>query len=348
MRIKLDKIASSTRNIPLDKEVQISPDIISQEGYIVAAKVLARKDIYNELEDVHGRMLKIQEGDYIAGVLGSRKALRGYAGYVPETINVGDILELLNLGGVIGKCNSQSESIGSAIPVEILGAVLTFPSIEERIGIPAHIGKGSIPWSESLAYSPPIIFVSGTCMHTGKTTACSEIIRELTHRGHRVAGAKLTGVSLLRDSLRMQDCGAIKSFNFTDAGLASTGDKHVVKVAKGIIQALAKWEPSVIVAELGDGIAGEYGVCEILKDAELMSFAKAHVLCASDPVASFGAKHFFKEQFNQDITVMTGPVTDNDVGINYISNHLGIPSWNARLSHKQMTDFLEKKVFESA
>lgn len=344
MRIHLDKIASSTRNANIVWDVQVSDRVIAEEGYIVAARVLARKDHYNELEDIHGRMVKIQDGDIIAGVLGARKALRGYAGHVPSEIKAGDRLSLLNLGGLIGKCETSADGMGAPIPVEILGSILSFPSIEERVGIPAHIRKGPVEWTDKVGPSAPVVYVSGTCMHTGKTTACVEVIRELSHRGYRVAAAKLTGVSLLRDTLQMEDCGAVKSFNFTDAGVASTTNIPILPIASGILKALQAWEPDVIVAELGDGLAGEYGVSTILKDPELMSIGKAHLLCASDPVAAWGAVQFFKEQFNQELTVISGPVTDNDVGKNFIEKSLDLPAWNARTDYKQMVDALERKL----
>ena len=59
-------------------------------------------------------------------------------------------------------------------------------------------------------------------MNAGKTFACGEIIRYLARRGNAVCGAKLTGVSLLRDTLSMVDRGAVKSLSFTDAGVVST------------------------------------------------------------------------------------------------------------------------------
>ena len=344
MRIHLDKIASSTRNANLVPDVQVSENIVAEEGYIVAAKVLARKDHYNELEDVHGRMVKIQDGDIIAGVLGARKALRGYAGHVPTEIKIGDQLSLLNLGGLIGKCETSAEGMGAPIPVEILGSILSFPSFEERVGIPANIKKGPVAWTETVGPSAPVIYVSGTCMHTGKTTSCVEIIRELSHRGYRVAAAKLTGVSLLRDTLQMEDCGAVKSFNFTDAGVASTTNIPVLPIAGGILKALQSWEPDVIVAELGDGLAGEYGVSTILKNDELMALGKAHVLCASDPVAAWGAVRFFREQFHQEITIISGPVTDNDVGKNFVEKSLELPALNSRTNYKAIVDILVKRL----
>jgi hypothetical protein len=344
VRIRLDKIASSTRNAKLSWDVQLSSDIVAEEGYVIAARVLVRKDHYNQLEDVHGRMVKIQDDDLIAGVLGARRALRGFAGYVPSSVHVGDRLSILNLGGVIGTCVSSSDEVGDPIPVEVLGAVLTFPSIEERIGVPAHIRNGPVPLVDEIGPSAPVIYVSGTCMNTGKTTACAEIIRELNHRGYRVGAAKLTGVSLLRDTMQMEDCGAVKGFNFTDAGVISTAGAQVIPVAKGILRALQAWYPNVIVAELGDGLAGEYGVATILENEELMSIGCAHVLCASDPVAAWGGARFFQERFGREIALVTGPATDNDIGSNYIRRSLGIPAWNARVGHKELVDLLEMRL----
>ncbi|MFH1263894.1 MAG: hypothetical protein V1495_10700 [Pseudomonadota bacterium] len=345
MRVRLDKIASSTRNANINADARLSPEIIAQEGYVVAVKVLSRKNVYNELESPQGRLVKIKDGDIIAGVLGARKALRGYAGYVPEKIAAGDRLNILNMGGVIGKCVTASGEVGDPFPVEILGSILTFPSIEERIGVPAHIRKGPVAWVDSVGGCPPVLYVSGTCMSTGKTTACAEIIRELTHRGYRVAAAKVTGVSLLRDTLAMEDCGAVKSFNFTDAGVASTTNTdEVLPIARGILKELKNWDPSVLVVELGDGIAGEYGVATILKDPELMSYGAAHVVCASDPVAAWGALRFFEDKFARQIAVMTGPVTDNEVGRDYVQRSLGLPAWNARSDHTRLVDLLETRI----
>src|SRR5205823_1099115 len=100
----------------------------------------------------------------------------------------------------------------------------TFPFLGERQGIPATIKANAIPWATTLEKSAPIVYVAGTCMNAGKTFACGEVIRYLTRKGYRVCGAKLTGVSLLRDTLSMVDRGAIKSLSFNDAGVVSTTD----------------------------------------------------------------------------------------------------------------------------
>ena len=57
-------------------------------------------------------------------------------------------------------------------------------------------------------------------------------------------------------------------------------------MAHALIQHLAEAGAEVIVAELGDGILGDYGVAPILADRELMAPA-AIAVCANDPVAAW-------------------------------------------------------------
>lgn len=345
MKVTLDKIASTTRNAKLPREVLLSEDIPAKEGMVLAVRVKGTKTVYNQLEDCHGRMIGLNDGDVIAAVLGTRRALRGYAGTVPAEVKVGDHLDILNLGGVIGKCTSVNIELGKPLQAEVLGQILDFPHLGERHGVPATITTGAVPWADSLEKSVPIIYVSGTCMNAGKTYACGEIIRYLAKKGHRVCAAKLTGVSLLRDTLSMMDRGALKSLSFTDAGVVSTTGAVSVPVAKGLVNALNKEEPDVLVIELGDGILGEYGVQEILHDDELMGAAAANVLCANDPVAAWGAVELFHNRFKRTVDVISGPATDNAVGKDFIETKIGVAALNARIECEKLGAFVEQKVF---
>ena len=88
--------------------------------------------------------------------------------------------------------------------------------------------------------------------------------------------------------------------------------------------------PDVIVAELGDGILGEYGVQDILRAPDLMSLGAAYIMAAPDPVACWGAQRLMRDEFHLPITAITGPATDNEVGRSYIADELGLPAHNAR------------------
>lgn len=345
MRIVLDKVASTTRNARIGREVVLSDKITSQEGYILAVKILEDKNTYNQIELVEGRMAKVCKNDLIAGVLGERRALRGYTGVVPASLRVGEIIHVLNLGGVLGKCTSVNPDLGKPFDAEVLGAVLMFPSFDDRIGVPAHIRINAVPPRPLLGPEcPPLVVVAGTCMSTGKTTAACEIIKTLSHKGLRVGAAKVTGVSLLRDTLEMEDFGAVKSLNFTAAGVVSTtSNTSVVSVAKGLLAELAKSKIDVIVVELGDGILGEYGVQDILRDDDFMGRATVQIMAAGDPVSAWGATEQFKT-LRRRIDVLTGPATDNGVGVSYISRDLGLPAFNARTDGARLGEFVFQKL----
>ncbi|HXE56747.1 MAG TPA: hypothetical protein VNK43_01995 [Gemmatimonadales bacterium] len=328
-RIRLDRIASSTRNARLSSEVILGPHIVAEEGYVLAVRILDDKSTYNTVEDLSGRMVSLRAGDVLAGTLGSRRALRGYAGVVPARIAVGDVLHVLNLGGILGRCTSANPDIGPPFRAEVLGAVLAFPELGDRIGRPAHIRDHAVPPAARLEVAVPVVYVAGTCMNAGKTVAATELVRGLARSGLRVAAAKLTGVSLMRDSLSMLDAGAAAALTFNDAGAASTRAGMTVPVAKGILNRLAAARPDVIVAELGDGILGEYGVQDILRDGELAAAGAAFVMAAPDPVGCWGAVELMRREYGLAVTAITGPATDNEVGRDYVRAALGIPAHNA-------------------
>ncbi len=344
MRLYIDKIASATTNVSLRREVRVSDQIIAREGYIVAGRVRGEKAVYNQLEDTHGRMVALHGGDVIVGVLGRRAALHGYSGVVPDQIAVGDVLQLLNLGGVIGKCTSVNPTLGPPFDLEILGSVLVFPEFEDRRGVPAHIGMNAVHFEGETLPDVPVIYIAGTCMNSGKTSAAGQLIRALAKRGMTVGGCKLTGVSLRRDTLQMADYGARWALSFTDAGVASTTAETAVPAARTLIGRLGELGCDVIVAELGDGILGEYGVAEILSNEELRSMSAAITLCANDPVGAWGAKEIMRDRFGLQIDVISGPATDNAVGTRFVRERLGLEAINALTDGAALGALLASKV----
>src|SRR4029078_8317932 len=245
-RVRLDRISSSTRNAHLGAEVIVGDQIVAAEGYVLAVRILHDKSTYNTIEDVGGRMVSLRAGDVLAGTLGTRRALRGYAGVVPPTVATGDTLEVLNLGGILGRCTSETPEIGPPFRAEVLGAILTFPELSYRVAPPAHIKDLAVPPADRLDSEVPVVYVVGTCMNAGKTVAATELVRGLARSGLRVGAAKLTGVSLMRDALSMQDGGAIAALTFNDIGIATTRAGITVPAAKGILNSLAGFKPDVI------------------------------------------------------------------------------------------------------
>jgi hypothetical protein len=343
MRIQLDKIASSTRNVGLHGHVVVGPDIPARVGTVVVGRVLDEKSTYNQIEDVHGRMMTYHAGDVIAGVLGSRQALRGYSGVVPNEVKPGDHLHLLNLGGVIGECTSANPEVGPPARIEILGVVLRFPELGRRVGEPANIFPGPVALADRLDRLPPTVFVAGTCMHAGKTAAACQIVRGATRRGLRVGAAKVTGVALRRDTLEMQDHGALCSYTFADAGFPSTVGVNVIGAARGCLNMAAAYAVDLLVVELGDGLLGDYGVMDILKTPDLAASAGAVVLAANDPVGAWGGG-LLLEKVGLSATVVTGPATDNESGCRAIRDTMNTHAINARRNGDALVDVVLGKL----
>lgn len=339
--VRVDKIASSTINLGLTHDLEITPALPArrtpQAGDVVVVRTLTDNATYNMLELVTGRMAKINPGDVIAGVLGYRRALKGFVGDVPDSLKAGDRLHLLNLGGVIGQCLGHHHSLSNAIEVEVIG-------LPVREGSIVNIATGAIEPQETLHSSVPLVMVAGTCMNSGKTYAAAEIIKHLARAGVKVAAAKLSGVACLRDTLNMQDHGAFETLSFLDCGLPSTVRvDNLAPVAKGIVAKLAEREPECIVLELGDGIIGGYRVKSILEDCELMQSTAALVFCASDFVGAWGGRELLG-RCGVKIDVVTGPVTDSQMGTDFVQSEIGVPAANAVREGERLASIVKEKL----
>ena len=176
--VVVDKLASVTQACGLSHEVRIAADIPAEEGVVVVVEVLTNKSTYNTLELTSGRMAKVGKGDVVAGALGHRRALFGYSGHVPATIQPGDIIQMLNIGGVLGICDSINPDKGRPFDCRVLGVALNFPYLGERIGVPARVGGKALDLNAALdTRGVPVVALAGTCMEAGKTAAACEIGR---------------------------------------------------------------------------------------------------------------------------------------------------------------------------
>lgn len=337
MKIQVHKIASVVHRLGLGREVELIAEARrAREGDVVAVVAKAEKRTYGELELAEGRMAKVFRGDVIVGALGARRALKGFVGACPARVKPGAELALLNLGGVIGvPRGSGHHDLGAPCPVEFLG----FVAVDGRV---ARVPSVAVPRGARAAM-PPLVVVSGTCMSSGKTRAACEIIHELAGRGIAIHGAKLTGVACRRDLLVMEDHGARRTASFMDFGLVSTvRSRAIARVGRDVLAYLAADRPDMIVIELGDGVMGDYGVMEILRD--LRGGIGAHVFCATDPVGAWGGREFLaREGIPPD--VITGPCTDTIAGIDFVRKNLGLPAVNA-CSHARELGRLVLKLME--
>ncbi len=329
--IVVDKIASITQACGLGHEVRIATDNIpSEEGVVVVVEILSSKANYNTLELTSGRMAKVNKGDIVVGALCHRKALFGYSGHVPPKLAAGDVIQMLNIGGVLGICDSANPDKGKPFDCRVLGVVLTFPYLGERIGVPARAGYRKLDLAAPLdTQGVPVVALAGTCMEAGKTAAACAMVSRMRHRGLVVDCFKATGVSLRRDILAMEDAGARNSMIFTDLGIITSTPAVGPALTRTMITELAAKKPDVIVFELGDGILGAYGVDAILDCDDIRGALTGVVLSANDPVAAWGGVKLMRERFKIEPCAVTGPATDNAVGVDIIRDQMGVPAFNA-------------------
>lgn len=336
-KIHIDKIASVTKNLELSHEEKLTDTLSTEMGTVLAAQVLEDKSVYNEMELPSGRMSKLKKGDVIAVALGNRMALKGFVGHLPKNLKVNDIIHLLNFGGVAGVCTSANvQEVGEPLRIRVLGGI-------ERKGKLLNIGQAAkFKPVENMKNDIPLIITTGTSMDSGKTTVAVEITKTLTRMGMRLAGAKLTGVGAHRDTYKMGDYGVYEAVSFTDCGITSTAnmpDEQMVAVAKGALEHLAKSGPDAIMIEFGDGLMGKYGVDAILKDPQIQKNVRFHIGCARDPVGAIGLAQVCAD-LGLPIDMMSGPVTDNQVGKDILKERLGIATYNAFSPDNQWLDLV--------
>lgn len=328
--VVVDKIASVTQACGLSQEVRISSQIPAEEGVVVVVEVLDNKATYNTLELTSGRMAKLGKGDIVVGALGHRHALFGYSGHVPSQVQAGDILQMLNIGGVLGLCDSVNPEKGKPFNCRVLGGVLSFPYLGERIGVPARVGHKRLDLDAKLdTRGVPVVALAGTCMEAGKTAAACAVISRMRHRRLVIDAFKATGVSLRRDILAMEDAGARRSAIFTDFGVVTTTRVNGPALTRTMLTELAAGKPDVIVFELGDGILGTYGVDAILECPGIRAALTGVILSANDPVAAWGGVKLLRERFGIEPCAVTGPATDNQVGVEIITDQMGVAAFNA-------------------
>jgi hypothetical protein len=340
--VEADKIGSVTSNLSLSRTLAVVSAVeCARAGDVVAVRALTDSATYNHLELPSGRLAKINPGDVLVGALGSRRALKGFVGDVPQAVKAGDELHLLNMGGVVGLCTGHHSSLSDAIKVEVLGLVC------DEAGRVRNIGDGALEPRTVLGECAPLVIVAGACMNSGKTFAVTELIRQAAREGLRVAAGKLSGVACLRDTLNMADHGAVATASFLDCGLPSTvGVGDLAPVAKAIIARLNEASPDLVVIELGDGIIGGYSVESVFEDAELREATAAIVYCASDYVGAWGGVEWFARR-GLAVDLVAGSVTDSRMGEEYIEREFGVAAGNARRDGARMFEIVKSRVQSS-
>jgi hypothetical protein len=111
-------------------------------------------------------------------------------------------------------------------------------------------------------------------------------------------------------------------------------------LTRTMLTEMASGQPDAIVFELGDGLLGTYGVQSILQDADIKRALTAVVLSANDPVAAWGGVKLLRERYGIEPCAVTGPATDNQVGVEIIREQMQVEAFNAVSNPAQLGDYI--------
>ena len=335
-------LVSSSANIPdLNKGFHLSGGLVPASGDLVVALVKEVNPVYPTLELTDGSEIVLEKGNILIGVLGSRRALLGFSGRVPASLEIGQHLHLLNKGGVIGECTAFNRNLEWPTSLEYLGTVTR----EEGV---LNLKQYAHPMFEGPLPEVPMVMILGTCMNAGKTTVARQVIDVFTHRGLKINAGKVAGVACRRDVLSMQKSGAEKVMSFHDFGVPSSSEmKSLLPIARSLHYNLSENNPDFIVMEMGDGILGGYQVSSLFEDKEYISRAMCTVICANDLMGAWGALEWLKPsgiKAGKHPVLISGPVTDSGEGVDYIEQNWGVVAANALDSKGKLCQFINEAV----
>lgn len=318
-KIKLDKIPYLFKNVNLSYEVFISNKITPIEGSIIVVQALENEGKKDEFDFANGRLGKVVKGDIFSGILGLRKAVVEFAGYIPTHVKVGDELYLVCESGLIGQISGVYESWGKPMKVKVLGGIV------DKDGNQLNLKNYSLPAIKNNNNIPIIAFI-GTRMDCGKTTMACKIALNLKKNGKKINAIKPTGVAFSQDLYKLKDYGSQVVLDFVDMGLPSTCNGSIgkiISVTENLINHAKSSNPDLILMEFGDSLLGAYHVNDILNYQKIKKQIKFTILAANDLLGIKGAIEILNES-KLKIDLITGPIANSKIGIDLIKKNFGI------------------------
>jgi hypothetical protein len=318
-KIKLDKIPYLFKNANLPCEVSISNRIASSEGSMIVVQALENEGKKDDFDFANGRLGKVVKGDIFPGVLGSRKAVVEFAGYIPTRVEVGNELYLVCESGLIGQISGVYESWGKPMKVKILGG------ITNKNGSQLNLKNYSLPKIKNNTNIPIIAFI-GTRMDCGKTTMACKITLGLKNAGKKIVAIKPTGVAFSQDLYKLKEYGASQVLDFVDMGLPSTcngNSENVILATENLINHAKSYNPDLILMEFGDSLLGAYHVKDILNHLPIKQQIKFLILAANDLLGVEGAKNILNK-YKLKIDLVTGPISNSEIGVDLIKKNTNL------------------------
>lgn len=270
----------ATRRVDRSLVAGIDTDFVAaRAGDLILAQVESIGQ-HNRVQLSSGRPSNIFPGDMIVLACGARYAPDQFEG-LAEIDAAG--ADLLAGGGCMGRMVARNERIKPATRLLPMGRLL------DATGIPVNLDRFALPPTMRAA-DIPVIFVLGTAMNSGKTTATAQLTLGLRRAGYRVAALKGTGTGAFGDYNEYADTGAHWVADFTDAGMVTTYREPLDRVKQGLDLLLghaAEQGCQIAVMEIADGLF-QLETGALVADPWLRDRMAGMVFACGDAVAAAG------------------------------------------------------------
>lgn len=314
------KWAYTTRNVDPARAHTLLP---GAGAPIAGDLVLARVDRlgqHSKLELTTSRRAEMFAGDEIAVVFGNRYAPDQFEAIVPDTLAP---CHLVAAGGVAARVLSRHQKMKRPTRITPLGL------IADAQGTPLNLAAFRLPQPAIINKEPLVVVVAGTAMNSGKTTACSSLVKGFARKGFRVAAAKITGTGAGADYRALVDAGADPVFDFLDAGRVSTYriERHdLLDIFMTIGGHLAAANPKIIVLEVADGLL-QRETARLFQIPEFMNWADGVIFAANDALgAQAGVSWLAARQL--PVIAITGILTSSPLASREAASATGLPVFN--------------------
>lgn len=250
-RLAAARRAFTTRNVDLGQAVRLlRSGQRPQAGDLVLARVTALGQ-HRRIENIHGRRGELYLDDEIIVTYGNRYAPDQFESYVPDDLGP---CHLVAGGGIASLAVSKHTSKKGATRIEPIGLLV---DAKDNVLNLREFAIAHQPASSDQNRPPLVIAVVGSSMNAGKTTTVGGMVHGLGKAGFRVGTAKLTGTGSGCDLWHMRDAGAAVTYDFTDAGHASTfgvATDELGNITTALLARLAADDLDIAVIEIADGL----------------------------------------------------------------------------------------------
>jgi len=208
-----------TRQITPDLPIVWRPVSKVVAGDLLLCEVV-RTGLHGRVETTAASRRKLYAGDRIVCAVANRYATALLEGVAEID---GEHADMISASGLCGRIVAHTQKASNPTSLRIVGQAF----VDDK---PFNLRSPARAVAGAAVREPRWIIVVGSSMDSGKTTACSSIIRGLVEKGHKVGAAKVTGTASGRDFGSFSDAGAQPVLDFLDAGYASTAGCDIAEL----------------------------------------------------------------------------------------------------------------------